>query len=320
MNVFIDSNIFLSFYHLSNEKLDVLESALGLQEAKQVQLWLTSQVLDEVERNREAKIANALQVFEQEHVNKQVPQMARDHPNFAELDAKAKAFAQAKDQLLQALRADATARRLRADAVIGKAFEKAKIIPVTAEIVARAKLRYDRGNPPGKANSYGDAIHWECLLEAVPKGDHLYLISDDQDYRSPLDENQPSGFLKREWAQRKGAGLHLFRRMSKFIAQHTQHAEALANEEKNASIQALRSSPNFAVSHAVIADLNSFPHFTDEQALAIAEACLSNNQVSWIIGDADVRAFMSRILADYGTKLPEETRVRLASLLAHAPE
>lgn len=225
-------------------------------------------------------------------------------------------YSQSKNQLIQALRADVETRQLKADQVIAKLFEHAQIIPVTAAIIERAKVRFDRGNLPGKANSYGDAIHWECLLEAVPNGEELSLISEDQDYRSQLDDARPRSFLVREWKDNKGANLHLFRRLSLFLAQHAQHAEALANEERDAAIRSLRASSNFVTTHAIVDELQSFPHFTNEQAAAIVEACLKNPQVSWIIGDADVEAFMQRILNDYGPHLPQVDREALDGLLA----
>jgi hypothetical protein len=51
------------------------------------------------------------------------------------------------------------------------------------------------GNPPGKQGSLGDAINWEALLAEVPDGEDLYLIADDRDYLSVLNENKPKEFL-----------------------------------------------------------------------------------------------------------------------------
>lgn len=70
MNVFVDSNILLGFYAFSNERLDALENALGLHVAQQVTLWLTEQVRDEVERNREQKIAEALYLSKRSSITK----------------------------------------------------------------------------------------------------------------------------------------------------------------------------------------------------------------------------------------------------------
>lgn len=53
VNLFIDTNIFLSFYHLSGEDLEELDKLAVLIKKKQVQLLLPRQVRDEFYRNRE---------------------------------------------------------------------------------------------------------------------------------------------------------------------------------------------------------------------------------------------------------------------------
>jgi hypothetical protein len=68
------------------------------------------------------------------------------------------------------------------------------------------------GNPPGKKGSLGDAINWEALLENVPDGEDLYLIADDRDYFSVLDENKPREFLIREWKEKRESDVFFYRR------------------------------------------------------------------------------------------------------------
>jgi hypothetical protein len=60
MNLFIDTNIFLSFYHLSSDDLEELRKLGVLLDKKKVTLLLPKQVIDEYRRNREVKIADAL--------------------------------------------------------------------------------------------------------------------------------------------------------------------------------------------------------------------------------------------------------------------
>ena len=47
MNIFIDTNVFLSFYHLSNDDLEELKKLIVLIDNKEVTLWLPNQVKDE---------------------------------------------------------------------------------------------------------------------------------------------------------------------------------------------------------------------------------------------------------------------------------
>ena len=88
------------------------------------------------------------------------------------------------------------------------------------------------------------------------------------------------------------------------------------NEERDAAIRSLRASPNFVRTHAIVNELQSFPHFTHEQAAPITEACLKNSQVSWIYRRGRCRCVMQRILTDYGPHLPQVDREALEALRA----
>ena len=60
MNIFIDTNVYLSFYHLSSDDLEELKKLVVLAREGKVVLLLPEQVIDEFRRNRAAKIADAL--------------------------------------------------------------------------------------------------------------------------------------------------------------------------------------------------------------------------------------------------------------------
>ena len=60
MHAFIDTNILLSFYHLSNDDLEELKKLAVLIQQKSVTLYLTDQIAAEFARNREVKIADAV--------------------------------------------------------------------------------------------------------------------------------------------------------------------------------------------------------------------------------------------------------------------
>lgn len=54
INIFIDTNIYLSFYRLSSEDLDRLEELTVLiKDTSDVTLYTTSQLCDEFNRNRD---------------------------------------------------------------------------------------------------------------------------------------------------------------------------------------------------------------------------------------------------------------------------
>jgi hypothetical protein len=58
--LFIDSNVFLSFYHLTNEDLEELRKPIALIDSGHIKLLVTKQVENEFVRNRGNKIANAM--------------------------------------------------------------------------------------------------------------------------------------------------------------------------------------------------------------------------------------------------------------------
>ena len=74
-------------------------------------------------------------------------------------------------------------------------FDGLEFISSSEELVNRAIVRFNTGNPPGKDRKYGDAINWETLLESVPCGEDLFFISADKDYASILKNWPEAGVL-----------------------------------------------------------------------------------------------------------------------------
>src|SRR6185369_13924896 len=91
------------------------------------------------------------------------------------------------------------------------------LIKSSPELIALARNRFDFGNPPGKNNSYGDALNWESLLNKIPDSEPLYFISGDTDYYSALDADSFTGFLRQEWELKKESEIHSYKRMSEFF-------------------------------------------------------------------------------------------------------
>ena len=100
MNLFIDTNIFLSFYHLTSEDLEELRKLAVLLDQKKVTLYVTDQVIDEFRRNREAKIADALKRLTDQKLTLQFPQMCKDYPEYGELRELQKEYESAHSALL----------------------------------------------------------------------------------------------------------------------------------------------------------------------------------------------------------------------------
>jgi len=60
MDIFLDTNVFLSFYHFSSDDLEELKKLAVLAREGQVTLHLPEQVINEFRRNRANKIADAV--------------------------------------------------------------------------------------------------------------------------------------------------------------------------------------------------------------------------------------------------------------------
>lgn len=60
--VFLDANVYLSFYAYGKDDLEALEKLLYLVEHEEILLYTNSHLLDEVKRNREKKSPRQTQI------------------------------------------------------------------------------------------------------------------------------------------------------------------------------------------------------------------------------------------------------------------
>jgi hypothetical protein len=166
----------------------------ALQEIEDL-LLVTHTIREEVERNRVAvyRDHNKLQPFSHkfsllelrshhnedtsdvEEINKQVRQLqnslARDSDElFKKLE---NAY---KNNLLSIIRGEDDLSQ-----VLDPLFEKAVL--ETSEQLERARIRKERGRPPGKRTDLlGDQISWEQLLDAARDKGSVWIITKDKDY------------------------------------------------------------------------------------------------------------------------------------------
>ena len=85
MNLFIDTNVFLSFYHLTSDDLEELNKLSVLLEQGQVSLFIPKQVITEFKRNRENKISAATKRLKDQKLNLQFPQLCKDYEEYTKL-------------------------------------------------------------------------------------------------------------------------------------------------------------------------------------------------------------------------------------------
>lgn len=210
MIIFIDTNIYLKFYHYSNAELEELRKLIVLIEEGQIHLIIPRQVLNEYHRNRETKIADALKVFREEKLNNSFPVFFKEYEEFDKMRKAIIEYQSNKKQLLDKVTNQIENFSLKADEIINELIQKAGIVEAEEKQINSAKQRFDLGNPPGKNNSYGDALNWEILLQNIEIGNDLYFLSDDKDYFSEIDNSKFNKFLEREWKGLKMSNLYFF--------------------------------------------------------------------------------------------------------------
>ncbi len=319
-NVFIDTNVLLSFYHLTSDDLEELNKLAVLLERNEITLWLTEQVKSEFWRNRENKIADALKGLKQQRLNLQFPQLSRGYDEYTELRELQRRYGEKHARLLQKIGEDAENHTLKADETIRRLFQNAYDIPLSSQIVDKARDRVQIGNPPGKRNSLGDAINWETLLEEVPPGEGLHFITDDQDYFSSLDESKFNEFLLREWSATTTASFSFYRRLSTFFEDNFPDIKLAAELEKEFLIQKLAASASFAETHTTISKLNSYTEFTADQVNEFADAAIMNDQILLILRDSDVSDFLKSVVAMHRPRMHQQNLLLLTELLGDVGE
>ena len=296
MNLFIDTNVFLSFYHFTKDDLEELKKLSVLLEQGELTLFVPRQVLDEFSRNRQIKIADALKQLKDQRLNLQFPQICKDFEEYDHLRKLQKEYQEHHSTLIRQITEQVWQEKLKADETVRNLIKKAKVVENEDKAIADARLRMDVGNPPGKKGSLGDAINWELLLKHVPDEADLYFVSDDKDYFSPLDENEFNYFLLREWEKRKKSELVCYRRLSSFLKDHFPKITLASEFEKELYIQKLAASGNFSQTHSLVARLRRYGEFTATQINDIVEAVISNTQIFWILDDRDVNTFIRSVI------------------------
>jgi hypothetical protein len=316
MQLFIDTNILLSFYALNAEDLGELGKLRDLIGTGQVQLLLTQQVLDEFYRNRESRIEGAIKPLYGQAFNPQLPQVCADYPEAERLRRALQEYEQAHGVLVRKISEDIRDKNLRADRLLLSLFEVGTMLTIDERRIEQARLRMGVGNPPGKNNSLGDAINWECLMAEVPDDSDLFLISGDKDYISALNEDELNGFLQDEWQRRKGAQVRFYRRLSTFCKEQLPEIAMASLRDRDFLIRELTNGPSMTATQKIIDRLRSYPEFTAAQANGIVLAALGNQRFGWAIDEEEaVRGFLLEIVTKYGSYIDPEALSKLRALL-----
>lgn len=306
IHLFIDTNVYLKFYHYSNDDLEELNKLQVLLDNDKLELYLPEQVVNEFQRNRDTKLADALKTFNTSKLDSQFPQFCKEYKEYENLKQIIRDFNLEKQNLLKNIMLAIENETLKADKIIGLLFSKANSIEITDELVENSKLRYDLGNPPGKNKSYGDALNWESLLKAVEVGYDLYFIADDKDYFSEIANSNFNSFLQKEWNRKKGTKIIFYKTLSDFFKDIFPDIKLATELEKDLLITQFEGSGSFYNARSNLQKLYKYDSFSTEQINQIITSSLTNSQIFWISEDEDINEMLYNLADKNKEKINEE--------------
>ena len=150
MNLFIDANIFLDFYHLSDGDIEELKKLVALVENGHIVLFSSPQLREEVKRNRDAKISHAIRDFRKASFKLSFPAFCKYYDEYEELRAHIKDANEKHAELVQKAMGDVKGRCLAADVLINDLLNKSQEVEPEKKLFDAAIKRFRLGNPPGK--------------------------------------------------------------------------------------------------------------------------------------------------------------------------
>lgn len=315
LHVFIDTNVWLSFYSFTNDDLEQLRKLVALIKAYHLKLYIDQQLADEFYRNREKKLEESIREFSKGFIVKGIPRYMRDYPQADDYTKSVEEAGKLRDQMITRAKDEAQVKALGADKLFAEILDASPPTDVDNAVFSAAINRRLKANPPGKYPSVGDQIHWEALLRDVPQEADLHIVSKDGDFESPLIKGTAHPFLVDEWKRRKSGVLYLHTELRPFLNSKFPDINLAVDVEKNAAVARLVGSVFFSETHTAIAGLALFKNdLSWEDADKILRAGLENTQISWIGSDKDVREFYQPLIERFSDKLGEERTAILRSV------
>ncbi len=120
INLFIDTNVLLSFFHYTSDDLEELLKLDALVGADEITLWVPGQLEQEFGRNRDAKIADALKTLNSQSLRLKFPQISQQYPEFETLRSHQKEYERLHAELMAKVKNDAMNETLQADQVVSR--------------------------------------------------------------------------------------------------------------------------------------------------------------------------------------------------------
>ncbi|MDN5289730.1 MAG: hypothetical protein JWR38_6009 [Mucilaginibacter sp.] len=339
--IFVDANVLLSFYAYTSDDIAQLEKLVQEVKAGNVKLLVSDQLKSEVWRNREAKIAETIKNFYSDKDVGQFPNVVQAYPEFQQINAAAASYKTLRAVIRKKLDQDIKDKTLPADKILSEMLTVG-VTETTTEIIEAARNRVDRGNPPGKKGSLGDAINWEHLLKHCPINTDVYFVTNDKDYMSPVDQSRFSQFLIDEWREANGGEVFFFRSLRELLKQVIPQIElsaalaevdwSWADEDDEIrpvefpetvlqhlherreinpveeAVSNLEGSASFRGTHASIERMPDVRLLHPDQIKRLFRAAVQNSQIYSIATDDDVSVFFKNLYQTWGELIDPEVK------------
>lgn len=198
IRIFIDANVFLRFYDSNRSEYKKL---LGSIDAFTDHFYITSQVADEVVRNRlgvavqaarniEKELQQVAKIALPEHfedpVSEGAPTAKQWNQDLNEFRNKHKKLSSDLHSYFSGLLDSVSKGSDNVSVTLDRLFTKA--IRPSARQISEAHERRAFGNPPGKrADPVGDQLSWILVRDTHKIEDKLWLVTNDQDYYEKFD-------------------------------------------------------------------------------------------------------------------------------------
>jgi hypothetical protein len=190
-SLFIDANQYLKLYMAYKGK----KKLLGILSENQQYIFVTAQIVDEVQRNKLRVAERFIGAITQGIRDQELPTFDSPEHFFGRSDPIAVGLHEKLKQIQKQTREVESDLQKAAFQVLqqislseddvsktlAEIFKKAVVH--TPEEFQRAKDRKQRGNPPGKpADPLGDQLSWEQLLSHCKSKMRIWIVSEDSDY------------------------------------------------------------------------------------------------------------------------------------------
>jgi len=319
----------LDIYEQSYD-LDIINKLINKINNSEYKIIITDLVKEEIEENRSLRISKILKNINENYLKKpngifyninKIPNIIRIYnDDFNEICNLVKDLQKTNEQLikefeklLKKVKEDAISNKLTIDSIIYKILDSG--IPINVinneTIIEKAKKRKALGLPPGvKDRNLNDQINWLALLENKEINDIFYIISNDNSFKSHINEKQLNPYLKNEWEKyHKNCEIIFHTSIYEFL-------DYIGLKVKEIYIKKLTESKSFYETHQLIWTLNKFiDNFDRNDVNIIIKACIENNQINWILGDSDIFDFFNNLVKKYSSIIEDELKSKIEDML-----